>query len=343
VFDAFRDADPVPVAAATLVYLLSWPLRGLRYRDVLEELGYRETLGFLTGAVFISQTGNLVFPARAGDAVRAYVVKARRGIPYPTGFASLAAERVFDLLTITAMAGAVLAGLLATDGTGAVAAAVSGNVPGVPPAAVSRAIQVAAAIGVVAVASLLVIVATARSDRNYVRALVSRFSTDSYVDYVAGVIEEFAAGVQTVAGTRASFVRVGGVSVLVWSLDVATALLVLAAFPAAMDAMTLTQFVVVGFFAVSVGNLAKVLPLSPGGIGLYEAAFTALVVGLGGVPAAVAFAAAVLDHAVKNAVTVVGGVGSMVGLNVSLTDAVDETAELDEEAELEGGEFPNDD
>ncbi|QZY00096.1 flippase-like domain-containing protein [Halobaculum rubrum] len=342
VLSAFEGADPVPVAAATLVYLVSWPLRGLRYRDILEELGYRERLGFLTGAVFISQTGNLVFPARAGDAVRAYVVKARRGIPYPTGFASLAAERVFDLLTITAMAGAVLTGLLVTDGAGAVATAVSGNVPGVSAGAVSTAVRVAALVGVAAVASLLFIVATARSDRNYVRDVVSRFSSDSYVDYVAGVIEEFAAGVQTVAGTRASFARVGGVSVLVWTLDVVTALLVLSAFPAATDAMTLAQLVVVGFFAVSVGNLAKVLPLSPGGIGLYEAAFTALVVGLGGVPAAVAFAAAVLDHAVKNAVTVVGGVASMIGFNVSLTDAVDETAELDEEAERDGTELATD-
>ncbi|WP_284011962.1 flippase-like domain-containing protein [Halobaculum litoreum] len=343
VLAAFSDADPVPVVAATVVYVLSWPLRGLRYRDVLSELGYDEKVGFLTGAVFISQTGNLVFPARAGDAVRAYVVKARRGIPYPTGFASLAAERVFDLLTITAMAGAVLAGLLVTDGTGAVAAAVSGNVPGVSAGAVSTAVRVAAFVGVVAVASLLFIVATARSDTNYVRSIVSRFSEDSYVEYVAGVIEEFAAGVQTVAGTRASFARVGGVSVVVWTLDVVTALLVLSAFPAATASMTLTQLVVVGFFAVSVGNLAKVLPLSPGGIGLYEAAFTALVVGLGGVPAAVAFAAAVLDHAVKNVVTVVGGVAAMLGLNVSLTAAVDETEEL-EEGEAEGAaEFATDD
>ncbi|MFB6195853.1 MAG: lysylphosphatidylglycerol synthase domain-containing protein, partial [Haloplanus sp.] len=83
--------------------------------------------------------------------------------------------------------------------------------------------------------------------------------------------------------------------------------------------------VAVGFFAVSVGNLAKVLPLSPGGIGLYEAAFTLLVAGLTPVAGATAFGAAVLDHAVKNLVTVAGGVVSMLALNVSLTAAVDET------------------
>ena len=77
------------------------------------------------------------------------------------------------------------------------------------------------------------------------------------------------------------------------------------------------------------------LPLSPGGIGLYEAAFTAFVFGLtgGAVPAAVAFAAAVLDHAVKNLITVAGGVASMLSLNVSLTAAVDETAEVREAGE----------
>ena len=85
------------------------------------------------------------------------------------------------------------------------------------------------------------------------------------------------------------------------------------------------ELVAVGFFAVSVGNLAKVLPLSPGGIGLYEGAFTLIVVALTSVPAAVALTAAVVDHAVKNVVTVVGGVASTLLFNVSLTEAVEES------------------
>ncbi|MEZ3115332.1 flippase-like domain-containing protein [Halobaculum sp. MBLA0147] len=331
VLAAFGEAATLPVAAAAVVYALSWPLRGARYRDILRELGYEETLGFLTGAVFVSQTGNLVFPARAGDAVRAYVVKTRRGIPYPTGGASLAAERVFDLLTITAMAGVVLAGLLVGGGTAELATAISGNVGGgvLTPTAVQRAVQVAAAVGVAAVGVLLATVATARSDRNLVRAVVDRLSSDSYAAYVAGVVEEFVGGVQTVAGDGRSALRIGASSLVIWTLDVVTALLVLVAFPGVQ--LTPTTLLTVGFFAVSVGNLAKVLPLSPGGIGLYEAAFTAFAVGLGGVPAATAFAAAVLDHAVKNLVTVVGGVGSMLSLNVSLTTAVSEAEAVEEE------------
>ena len=86
------------------------------------------------------------------------------------------------------------------------------------------------------------------------------------------------------------------------------------------------------FFAVSVGNLAKVIPLTPGGIGLYEGAFTLLVAGLTPVTGAVAFGAAIVDHFLKNVVTIVGGVISMLALNVSLTTAVEETENVDEDA-----------
>ncbi|WP_135819951.1 flippase-like domain-containing protein [Halostella litorea] len=332
VVDSMAGADRGLVALSGLIYLLSWPLRGARYRDILAELGYDERVGFLTGAVFISQTGNLVFPARAGDAVRAYVVKARRSIPYPTGFASLAIERVFDLLTIAALAGAVFLGLAATGGTAGLESALFGS--GREAGQSGRyAVTVAAGVGAAAIAAVALIVATARSDRNFVREGVTRLSSDSYAEYVAGVVEQFAGDVQAVAGDGRAFARVGASSLLIWALDVVTAIVVLVAFDG-VD-LALPTLLAVGFFAVSVGNLAKVLPLSPGGVGLYEGAFTALVVGLTPVGWSVALAAAIVDHAVKNVVTVVGGVVSMLLLNVSLTTAVEESADARETAAVD--------
>jgi len=329
VLERVSGADPVLVGLSALVYALSWPLRGIRYRDVLAAIGYRERWGFLTGAVFISQTGNLVFPARAGDAVRAYVVKARRDIPYPSGFASLAVERVFDLLTITLLAGTVLLGLVATGSVGDLQAALLGaGVSGEEATSGRTALVVAAAVGAAAVLAVAVIVASARSERNYARGFVGRLSSDAYADYVAGVVERFAGDVQTVARDGGVFARVGAASLVIWSLDVVTAILVLVAFDVRLPA---TALVAAGFFAVSVGNLAKVLPLSPGGIGLYEGAFTLLLVGLTPVGPVTALSAAIVDHAVKNVVTILGGVAAMGWLNVSLTRAVE--AGRDVEAE----------
>ncbi|WP_132057316.1 flippase-like domain-containing protein [Halorussus amylolyticus] len=333
VLEHMQAADPMLVGLSALVYLVSWPLRGRRYKDILEELDYTETTGFLTGAIFISQTGNLVFPARLGDGVRAYVVKARRAIPYPTGFASLAVERVFDLLTITVLAGVVLVGLALTGVTSI--AGLQSTIVGSPSAggvgdSGQTAIYVAGGVGLAAILAVGVIVASARSDRNLVREVVSRMSNDSYAEYVARVIERFTGDVQTVAGNRSAFLTVGGSSLAIWTLDVITALLVLAAFDVSLPVVTM---VAVGFFAVSVGNLAKVLPLSPGGIGLYEGAFTLLVAGLTPIGASVALAAAIVDHAVKNVVTLAGGVVSMLVLNVSLTEAVEQSKDAQVDAE----------
>ncbi|MFB6253919.1 MAG: flippase-like domain-containing protein [Halobacteriaceae archaeon] len=312
-----QDANATLVFVAAIVYIFSWPIRGQRYKDILERLGYEEGLGFLTGAIFISQTGNLVFPARVGDAVRAYVMKTRRSVPYPTGFASLTVERVFDLLTITGLAGSVLVLLgifmperfLELFTTIQTTDRQSGRI----------AILVATIVGLGAIGIVLIIFYSAQSERNYVRLFVSKLSDDSYVAYVTQVLEQFTGDVQRVAGNRHAFIRVIFTSVFIWVLDVITAIIVLVAFDIQLSILLVAT---VGFFAVSVGNLAKVLPLSPGGIGLYEGAFTLLVVVLTPISPAIALGAAIVDHAVKNVITIMGGVGSMIILNVSLTQAV---------------------
>jgi len=322
VLDSMAEADPVLIGVAAVVYALSWPLRGLRYRDILSSIGYRENWAFLTGAVFISQTGNLVFPARAGDAVRAYIVKARRGIPYPSGVASLAVERVYDLLTITVLAGVVLLALAATGSTAELEAALLGeSVEGSEAESGRTALVVAAGVGVAALLAVSAIVYTARSETNYVRRVMGRLSTDRYADRVAGVVEQFAGDVQTVANDRRAFARVGAASLVIWTIDVLVAIIVLLAFGVKMP---LGLLVGAGFFAVSVGNLAKVLPLSPGGIGLYEGAFTLLMVALTPIGAVTALSVSIVDHAIKNLVTVAGGLAAMTLLNVSLTTAVEE-------------------
>jgi uncharacterized membrane protein YbhN (UPF0104 family) len=327
VLDSMAGADPLLVGLAAVVYLLSWPLRGLRYRDILDSIGFRTDWAFLTGAVFISQTGNLVFPARAGDAVRAYIVKARRGIPYPSGVASLAVERVYDLLTITFLAGMVLLGLAATGSTAELEAALTGQpVEGSEAQSGRTALFVATGVGLAALCAVAIIVYTARSETNYVRRVIGRLSSDRYADTVAGVVEQFAGDVQTVARDRRAFLRVGLGSLVIWTIDVLVAIVVLLAFGVEMAPGLLVG---AGFFAVSVGNLAKVLPLSPGGIGLYEGAFTLLMVALTPVGAVTALSVAIVDHAIKNAVTVLGGLAAMMVLNVSLTTAVEEGREAD--------------
>mgnify|MGYP002762496872 FL=1 len=288
-------ADPWLLAAAVVVYAASWPLRGRRYGDVLATTSYPLGTGFLTLTVFLSQTANLVVPARGGDAVRAYVLRARRDVPYPAGFASLAVERGFDLAAIAVLGAAATVWLVAVDAT-----ALTTVVAGDAYAAVLGAAGVAAATLVAGILTLGVAnVGVSIGDR--LRAAVAGRPRLGRV-VAAGL--DFAGDIAVVARDPRAITVVGGGSLLIWSLDVATAVLVLIALD---SGLAVGSLLAVGTLAVSVGNLAKVLPLSQGGVGLYEAAFTGLVVALTPLGAGLALAAAIVDHALKNAVTLVGG------------------------------------
>ncbi|ESS04791.1 MAG: hypothetical protein A07HR67_00412 [uncultured archaeon A07HR67] len=309
---AVAGADPAFLTAAIAAYLFSWPVRGRRYGDVLAAMGRRCRSRFLLAVVFVSQTANLVVPARGGDGVRAYLLKDRRGVPYPTGIASLAVERAFDLVAIATLGGIGAAVLFGSDRPAAV---------GGPTVAVTAAV----ALGAVAFLFSAATIAVARSDRQPGLAIRDRVagSGPSWLGRGVDAVVRFGAAVRVVAVAPRSLVRIYLGSLVVWAFDVLTAVAVLAALLGGVSAgrVPATTLLAVGALAVSVGNLAKVLPLSQGGVGLYEAAFTGIVVAITPIPAGTAVAAAILDHAIKNAVTLGGGAVAGASLNASPTTA----------------------
>ncbi len=100
-------------------------------------------------------------------------------------------------------------------------------------------------------------------------------------------------------------------SLLIWTVDILVCQLVLTALSAPAP-LALTAL------AVSAGNLAKILPITPGGIGTYEASLTAILSFSVSVPSA--FAAALIDHAIKNLVTVALGIASSARLGLKLSE-----------------------
>jgi uncharacterized protein (TIRG00374 family) len=302
VVEAIRRADLALLAVATGVYTVSWPLRGRRYDDILAGMGQRCGFAFLTAAVFLSQMVNLVVPARAGDGFRAYLLKCRRSVPYTTGAASLTLERLFDLLALAALGAGSGLWLLATGRT-------------LAPERTGRFLLGAAGVGAVAVVLAVVVLLGARGNWQLdgrLRARVDR----SRLSWLVDSLLQYGGELRVVAQSPKAMASIGVQTLAIWILDVLTAVLVLWAVAGTSGESGL-GLLAVGTLAVTVGNLAKVLPLSQGGIGLYEAAFTALVVAVSPITAATALAAAILDHALKNVVTVVGGVGAAVLLNVS--------------------------
>lgn len=289
-WDAVVAADRRLLAGAVAAYLCSWLCRGRRYQLVLASTGRRCGVGFLTAVSLISQSINLVVPARAGDAVRAYLLSQHRGVPYPTGVASLVVERLADLVALAVLSGAAVAWLRLGGQP------VTINYPD------GRWVGLGAAGATALLAAVLVAV---RADRSVLAAVRSRVGGQRLPALVGGVVES-GRRVRAAVTDRRSLTAVTGWSLAVWGLDVGTACLVLVALAGTPVSGGPTT-VLVATLAVGAGNFAKLLPLSQGGIGLYEGAVTGVIVGLTPVSAGVALSVAVLDHGIKNAVTLLGG------------------------------------
>ena len=98
--EALETANPVYFAGAVAVCVVAWALRGWRYKLILNGLEIRPTLGFSMACIFVSQTANLVIPARLGDIVRVFLLRHQYGTTYSQGISSIAVERIFDILTV---------------------------------------------------------------------------------------------------------------------------------------------------------------------------------------------------------------------------------------------------
>ncbi|RLI85465.1 MAG: dolichol-P-glucose synthetase [Archaeoglobales archaeon] len=99
-------------------------------------------------------------------------------------------------------------------------------------------------------------------------------------------------------------------SLLNWMMDVVTCYIISLPF-------NVNMFVVM--LGVSIANIVKAFPITPGGIGTYEVAMTGTFVAFGLNPSN-SFTIALIDHAIKNTVTLVVGYLSLAHLNVRMRD-----------------------
>ena len=103
---AIQHIIPLYLVVAVAICLSAWWLRGWRYHTILRGLDYDIGITVSTACIFVSQTVNLIVPARLGDFVRVFILKHEFNTTYSEGVSSLVVERVFDIFTV-ALLGAV--------------------------------------------------------------------------------------------------------------------------------------------------------------------------------------------------------------------------------------------
>jgi uncharacterized membrane protein YbhN (UPF0104 family) len=264
---ALQNSIPAYLIVGTVICLLAWWLRGWRYHIILRNLNYQVSITASTACIFISQTVNLIVPARIGDFVRVFILKHEYGTTYSEGVSSLVVERVFDIFTVALL--------------GAVAVFFVVNVP----AWFYTIIILPLVAGVIFFVLLL---------------FMGKFSSENrYIAIILTILHE----IKKASLSLKAIVVLGFSSVVIWLLDIFVCVAVVMMFQQQIP------FAII-VLAIVIGNLVKAIPLTPGGVGTYEITL-AITFGLAGVDPAVATLIAIIDHLIKNLVTLAGGIVSI--------------------------------
>src|SRR5919205_503898 len=142
VWASMRWANAGLFALAFAVFYCSFPLRALRWKALLGNVGYDRAAGRpmpsvsgLTRIMYLAWFANCVTVARLGDAYRGYLLKRATGVSFAVTLGTVLAERLLDLLVMAAMMGAgvlvVFGGYLPTEATQALAVGLILSVVGI--------------------------------------------------------------------------------------------------------------------------------------------------------------------------------------------------------------------
>jgi uncharacterized protein (TIRG00374 family) len=95
VWEAIQHANYLWIIPGVMVYFVAVWARTWRWHYLLRPLK-RIPLGRLFPVVVIGYMGNNVYPARAGEVIRAYVLKRKEDVSVSASLATIIVERIFD-------------------------------------------------------------------------------------------------------------------------------------------------------------------------------------------------------------------------------------------------------
>lgn len=264
---AIQNAIPAYLIFAIAICIGAWFIRGWRYRYILEKLELHIGTFLSTACIYVSQTANLIIPARLGDLVRLFILRHEIDANYSKGLSSIVIERFFDIATVALLGVVTLPFIL--------------NVP-----EWFSTVLMIALLGCGGFVLFLLLCGKVKSENKYINMALKLFND-----------------VKKASLTISGLLALGIISVFIWLTDSVICWII-----ALMFQQQIPFLIVI--LAIVIGNLVKAVPITPGGMGTYEAA-VAVTLQLAGVEPVTAVLIAIIDHLVKNLVTLAGGVISL--------------------------------
>ncbi len=231
--------------------------------------------------VIVGYMGNNVYPFRIGEVVRAYLLNRREGTNIPATLTTILVERIFDGITMLVLVFVALVFVEFDEPT------------------IRQGIYILTALFVLALLAFFMLALRPALTRRLYTALIGRFAPSRLHEPLIRLADQLMDGLEALRSPR-DLLLTFGASLLSWTVEASTYWIVLRAFPFDVSFLVL-------LLCVGLGNLATILPTTPGYVGTFHG-IVALVLRAFGVTATDAAAYAVVMHAVLWAPVTAAGV-----------------------------------
>ncbi len=265
----------VPVyLLAFVAYALTFPARGLRWHQLLRNVGENHPRLEVTEILFLSWFVNCLVPAKIGDVFRGYLLKKNEKVSMSKSVGTIFAERIIDTLIIFFTFG--ITGLI-----------VFGNKL---PDEVRLILTIGIVLAVLMSAVLLFM-------RHFGEAVFARFASER----VLSIYRKFEEGA---LGSFKSLEIVLSFTFVAWLCEAARLFAVAHALAGGSPQLAQFSFLT-AIFAMVTSSILTLVP-TPGGLGAVEGGLTGILIFVG-MPAGLALAIVIMDRLVSYWALVVSG------------------------------------
>ncbi len=281
VFETIKNASLHYVLLGFLAITAAFFIRTWRWSVLLHTSGHVVPRSILFKCLMFGFFLNFFLPARAGDIARGGALKATGKTPMGISLSTIVIERAMDMLALALLLGA-----------GAMFVTRSGTM-----------LIVAGAALVIALLLVLVLAFAYKYDRFISRKLGKRFPA------ISGFMSTMKEGLYKMYDNPSALVLSVAISIPVWLLEISG---IYIAAKAIGYSIPFSLAAVAGITSF----LSQTIPVTPGGIGVYEGTMVG-VFALFGIPVTTGISLALVDHFVRASVTLIFGMISTIHIGFS--------------------------
>jgi hypothetical protein len=290
--DIILQTSPYWIVTAVIVYAASWIFRTWRLERFTTNAGKNIKIFDLFKLYISGYALNVILPAKLGDAATVVYLK-MKGINIGRSAAIILQTRILDVLALILLSIPAFIVFFHKDAPGWIRTTIFICI-----------LVVAVPISIVffdknKLLSSLFEKLGAKISHKFLKLAVAK-TKDAYEGYYEIILNKKLLAASVL------------LSLMIWLFEGLTCYTVSIAVGAQIS-------VIVVVLAVSIGNVGKIAPVTPGAIGIYESVLAAVLI-LFGISFDIAVVIAILDHAIKNLFTLAIGVPTTTGIGIDFSD-----------------------